>query len=129
MSNPIAKLRLKAFQKQSGLCYYCESRMWLKNLERFANQHAISKSAAARFQCTAEHLVARCDGGSNKNDNIVAACIFCNQTRHKRRKPLVPVKHRAHIKRRLKQGKWHPKELQHLVYRTAVRKNVLTTTP
>ena len=30
---------------------------------------------------TAEHLVPRSKGGRNTKDNIVAACLRCNQTR------------------------------------------------
>ena len=114
MSTPIIKLRLNAFHNQDGLCYYCKSTMWLKNIKGFAIKHSISISAAARFQCTAEHLTARCDGGNNGKSNIVAACIFCNNKRHQRKFPLAPVKYKEHIQRRLKQGKWHPKELLHL---------------
>jgi 5-methylcytosine-specific restriction endonuclease McrA len=32
--------------------------------------------------CTAEHLVARMDGGRDTRDNIVAACRRCNAARH-----------------------------------------------
>lgn len=121
MSNPIAKPRLDAFKNQAGLCYYCKSPMWLNGVECFATKHAISISAAFRFQCTAEHLTARCDGGSNRKKNIVAACLFCNKKRHQRKIPPAPLKYRALIQRRLKQGKWHPKELQHLVSMSPVR--------
>jgi 5-methylcytosine-specific restriction endonuclease McrA len=115
MPNPISKARLDAFHKQAGLCFYCKSRMWLKDVEYFALKYAISKSAAARFQCTAEHLTARCDGGNNSKKNIVAACFFCNNNRHRRKVPPAPDKYKAQIQMRLKQGKWHPNELQHIV--------------
>ena len=116
MSNPIIKkLRSDAFRSQSGLCYYCKSAMWLNDIKSFAIKHSISINEAKRFQCTAEHLTARCDGGSNMKNNIVAACLFCNKKRHQRKNPPVPLKYLAFIQRRLKQGKWHPKELHHLV--------------
>lgn len=121
MSNPISKPRLDAFHHQAGLCYYCKSPMWLNAIEDFAITHDISLSAAARFQCTAEHLIARCDGGSNRKNNIVAACRFCNSKRHQRKIPPSPFKYRVQIQRRLKQGKWHPKELQHIVFMSAVK--------
>ena len=119
MSNTIARPRLEAFYKQAGLCYYCKSRMWLKDIERFANRHAISTTVATRFQCTAEHLAARCNGGSNRKRNIVAACFFCNHNRHRMKNPLSPDKYKAHIKKRIKKGKWHPKELHHIISKSA----------
>ena len=33
------------------------------------------------LRCTAEHLIARCEGGIVCTDNIVAACFYCNQHR------------------------------------------------
>jgi hypothetical protein len=86
--------------------------MWEDNPEEFAKKHNISISYAARFQCTAEHLLARCDGGKDQKSNIVAACIFCNSKRHQRKKPLGPPRYRALIRKRLQQGKWHPKKLR-----------------
>jgi hypothetical protein len=115
MSSNLPKKRLVAFNKQSGRCYYCGSPMWEGNQKEFANKHKITKKYAARFQSTAEHLLARCDGGKDHETNIVGACIFCNRKRHQRKKPLGPPKYRAHIKKRLQQGKWHPKKLRHLL--------------
>ncbi len=115
MYKSIAKHRLNAFNNQSGLCYYCKSPMWINDKEGFAIKHKVSRAAAARFQCTAEHLTARCDGGGNSKSNIVAACLFCNNQRHGRKKPPTPLQYREHIKKRLQRGKWHPKELQHVV--------------
>ncbi len=116
MPNSIVKSRKKAFQNQVGRCYYCKSPMWQRDVRKFAKDNRISVSAAARFKCTAEHLTARCDGGTNSKKNIVAACLFCNSTRHKRKKPPTPSKYRADIQRRIKKGKWHPVEL-HLACR------------
>jgi 5-methylcytosine-specific restriction endonuclease McrA len=76
MSCNFTKQRLAAFKKQSGQCYYCGSTMWLKNQKKYASERGISESKASRFQCTAEHLVARCDGGKNSYRNIAAACHF-----------------------------------------------------
>jgi hypothetical protein len=115
MSNPIVKNRLEAFQKQAGRCYYCKSPMWLKDQQGFAIKHGISTKAASRFQCTAEHLVARCDGGNDSKKNIVAACRFCNQTRHLRKSPPNSDNYRNQVQQRLNNGKWHPSSLQHLV--------------
>jgi 5-methylcytosine-specific restriction endonuclease McrA len=116
MSNStIVKHRLAAFKRQNGRCYYCGSFMWRENKEIFAIKYAISIQEAAKYKCTAEHLVARCDGGDNSNNNIVAACHFCNGVRHRRKIAPDPAKYREHIQRRLSKGKWHPKSQHHLV--------------
>ncbi|MCI5140822.1 MAG: HNH endonuclease [Candidatus Electrothrix sp. ATG1] len=115
MSSNISQQRLTAFKKQSGKCYYCGCIMWLKNPKQFALEHGISKSEASRFQCTGEHLLARCDGGTDEQKNIVAACRFCNSTRHKMKKPLVPAQYKYHIQKRLNKGKWHPQRLRHVL--------------
>lgn len=114
MSSNLSKKRLAAFNKQSGCCYYCGSPMWEGSQKEFANKNKITKKYAARFQSTAEHLLARCDGGKDIESNIVAACIFCNRNRHQRKKPLGPPGYKALIQKRLQQGKWHSKRLQHL---------------
>jgi 5-methylcytosine-specific restriction endonuclease McrA len=114
MSSKYSNQRLAAFKKQSGRCYYCRSLMWLRNIKNFALEHNISESEAERFQCTAEHLLARCDGGKNSSENIVAACFFCNSTRHKSKKPLVPHEYKSHIQKRIKKDKWHPRKFRNL---------------
>lgn len=63
MTNPITKARNHTFKKLSGRCYYCGSHMWLGKPKEFAEKYVISVSEAKKFQCTAEHLVARCEGG------------------------------------------------------------------
>jgi len=115
MPNFFSKQRIAAFKKQSGRCYYCGSFMWLENCKKFAIKYSISESEAARFQCTAEHLLARSDGGNNSSENIVAACRFCNGTRHRRKTPLVPNKYKSYIHKRIRQGKWHPYKFHHLL--------------
>lgn len=114
MSTNISKQRLAAFKKQSGKCYYCGSMMWLKDRKQFAFANGITESEASRFQCTGEHLLAKCDGGKDSYKNIVAACLFCNNARHKRKKPPVPGKYKSLIQSRLKKGKWHPQRFKHL---------------
>lgn len=117
MSKAIAKHRLVAFIKQSECCYYCGSPMWLNNPDEYAEKYRLSKKSVKRFQCTAEHLHARCDGGGDGRCNIVAACLFCNSNRHKRKKPPTPERYRRDIRNRLKRGKWIP---QHQRPRSAV---------
>lgn len=115
MTSSIVKNRLKAFQNQAGRCYYCGSMMWLDKKEDFAAKHKIGISEAEKLKCTAEHLIARCDGGKNSQSNIVAACLFCNNVRHRRKEPPAPNQYKELIQKRLKKGKWHPKSLHHLV--------------
>ncbi|MBJ2155250.1 HNH endonuclease [Variovorax sp. IB41] len=55
-------LRHRACQEQGGRCFYCLLPMG-RNV-------------------TAEHLVARMDGGKDTRDNIVAAHQRCNESRH-----------------------------------------------
>lgn len=61
MAKKIQDMRIGAFNQQAGRCWYCDCKM--------INGHTRSIR-----QYTAEHLVARSDGGSNKASNIVAAC-------------------------------------------------------
>ena len=99
---------MKAYQAQEGRCFYCGREMWTDDQDGFARRAGIPRALAGRFQCTAEHLMARCDGGGGGAGNIVAACRFCNVTRHRRRRPLAPVQYLAHVQRRLEAGRWHP---------------------
>jgi len=114
MPTKLSKPRFNAFLNQSGRCYYCESPLWLDDKVGFAIRYSLSVSMAEKFRCTAEHLVARCDGGDNNQSNIVAACIFCNRTRHRIKCPPSPPQFKEHVQRRLNKGKWHNKSLQHL---------------
>jgi HNH endonuclease len=114
MPSSLYKLRQKAFSRQEGHCYYCEYPMWLESWEEFAASFGISKAAAFHFRCTAEHLVARQDGGKDSRENIVAACWYCNITRHRFPTPPDPAIYRRHVMQLVRSEKWHPKELVHL---------------
>jgi hypothetical protein len=81
--------------------------MWLHDPKSFARRHGLTRAEANLLQCTAEHLVARCDGGSDSPDNIVAACRHCNSRRHRRPEPLDPLTYRKHVRRRIARGCWH----------------------
>ncbi|MCC9001509.1 MAG: HNH endonuclease [Candidatus Competibacter sp.] len=102
------RFKSHAFQNQAGRCYYCDLPMWLDHPEHFALRFDITVPQSKQFQCTAEHLVARQEGGATSQSNIVAACLFCNQKRHQRKIALSPVKHKERIKKRLSVQKWHP---------------------
>ncbi|OYT96737.1 MAG: restriction endonuclease [Pseudomonas sp. PGPPP3] len=105
--NPVQKHRQSAFERQNGKCCYCGFQMWRDSAEHFAQQHGISLTQARHFQCTAEHLVARQDGGKDGKGNIAAACKRCNQLRHQRKSAPSPSRYQEHVQRRLNKGGWH----------------------
>ncbi|WP_342663004.1 HNH endonuclease signature motif containing protein [Arenimonas oryziterrae] len=80
--------------------------MWLQDLPAFAKQLAIPLNKARLRQCTAEHLLARCDGGGDLSENIVAACAFCNKQRHRRRQAPDPSAFKELVQRRIAAGRW-----------------------
>lgn len=104
----LAKLRQQAFIRQGGRCFYCDSPMCAGDPEQFAKRYDCSVQFARHLLCTAEHLSAKRDGGEDIVENIVAACMFCNRTRHRFKKALQPEAYRRHVKARLRRGRWHP---------------------
>lgn len=68
--------------------------MWEQNRDGFAKKFGFSIAEASKFQCTAEHLRARCDGGKDWPRNIVAACLSCNTGRHQLKNPPSPQEHK-----------------------------------
>jgi 5-methylcytosine-specific restriction endonuclease McrA len=107
MKSSIQKHRSSAFDRQQGKCCYCSFLMWRDSPEVFALQHHISLSQARHFQCTAEHLNARQDGGKDSESNIAAACARCNHLRHRRKKAPEPFEYQALVQKRLDKGGWH----------------------
>lgn len=107
MESRLIKNRKAAMKKQSGLCYYCRQPMWAADIEAFCKYSGMSRKRAMWHQATAEHLKAQCDGGTDKPDNIVAACRFCNGYRHRAKKPLMPSQYLKKVRRRLAVGRWH----------------------
>jgi hypothetical protein len=92
---------------QSSICYYCEVVMAVSGGPQFARRYGLSLCQAKRHRPTAEHLQARCEGGSNAATNIVAACWHCNSLRHRCRQPMDPASYKRHVQRRMSKGKWH----------------------
>ena len=90
-----------AFNCQDGKCYYCGLRMWMHGA-----------SGPTELLCTAEHLIARNEGGNQALSNIVAACWHCNQTRHKRKNPPPRESYQAEVQRRIARGGWLPKHVR-----------------
>lgn len=105
-SHRIQLLRLHAFHRQGGLCYYCGVRMWLSSPCELV-EHPHKSKQAARLRCTAEHLEPRSAGGRDTEYNIAAACSHCNHTRHRRKAPPPPTVYRQEVQRRMAKGRWH----------------------
>lgn len=105
MTRRLKSIRKTKMREQQGRCHYCGLPMWDDEQGWFANRSRFRRPPAA-LRCTAEHLQPRCEGGADVADNIVAACRFCNQARHRPKRPLSPEAHREHVRRRMAQGKW-----------------------
>ena len=111
MPTRLDRSRSAAYARQSGRCYYCEFPMWLDDPAAFCVRHNLTPKLAKLLRCTAEHLKARRDGGNDEAGNIVAACLTCNQRRHRPKLPLSPEQFREHVRARLRQGRWHPSKM------------------
>jgi GMP synthase-like glutamine amidotransferase len=110
MANPrksLKKTRSIAYNLQQGRCYYCDQPMWSKQPGELVSQYDLTLKQARYFQCTGEHLEAHSQGGRVAQSNIVAACRFCNQTRHKRKNPLDPIQYKNMVYSRMDKGRWH----------------------
>jgi len=107
MSSKWTLLRNRAYRNQHGRCYYCGRAMWLADPQSFARSYRLTLHEARQLQATAEHLIARCDGGKDTECNIVAACRCCNCRRHRRKTALSPERYRGLVQRRIAAGKWY----------------------
>ncbi|WP_420714781.1 HNH endonuclease [Roseateles sp. SL47] len=105
MPSKIQTLRRKAFDHQDGRCWYCGVHMWLASPDELS---VARRSGLSRLRCTAEHLVPRASGGRDAPENVVAACLHCNCTRHRRRAPPEPTAYRSEVMRRTRREGWHP---------------------
>jgi hypothetical protein len=106
MPKRIGVHRHAATVKQSFRCYYCRAPMWEHDQSAFVAQYRVTLKQAALVRSTAEHLRPLSEGGPNSGVNIVAACLYCNATRHKARKPLAPAAYRERVQRRVASGRW-----------------------
>jgi hypothetical protein len=93
----LVRSRKAAFLAQRGLCYYCSCRMDPPGDSSTSNRHR---------ECTAEHLQARQDGGTDQRANVVAACWYCNHTRHARYGGCSPSDFRSLVKKKIRAGRW-----------------------
>ena len=113
MPKTLIKSRQNAYQSQSGCCIYCFKPMWLQTPELFAYKFNLTKRQVKLYQCTAEHLLPRQDGGKDSLINIVAACKYCNQQRHRSKSALPPEKYQQHVQKRVAQEKWPTAKFLH----------------
>jgi 5-methylcytosine-specific restriction endonuclease McrA len=102
----LKNIRRTKMLAQGGHCYYCGLPMWDDGLEHRLPAICKSSELPKILRCTAEHLLPRSEGGANSGKNIVAACWFCNTSRHRRKLPLSPGAYRAHVQRRMAAGRW-----------------------
>jgi hypothetical protein len=110
MSKPrksLKKPRQSAFTKQKGLCYYCAQTMWNGSPQYFSSRYGLIMRQTRRYQCAGKHLSAHKDGGCCDPGNIVAACLFCNVGRHKRKRELDVGVFKELVQRRMNAGRWH----------------------
>ncbi len=106
MPKKIQKIRNQKYAEQGRRCFYCDQPMWSGSSKHFQLVHSISEHHARWFECTAEHLLAASKGGAISATNIVAACKFCNKTRHKCKQPLSPKNYKKKVLNRLALGSW-----------------------
>jgi 5-methylcytosine-specific restriction endonuclease McrA len=102
----LKNMRRKKMLAQGGRCFYCDLPMWDEALDPCLPISCRSTGLPKILRCTAEHLHPRSEGGANTSDNIVAACWYCNNSRHRRKRPLSPEAHRAHVQQRMAAGRW-----------------------
>ncbi|WP_372648371.1 HNH endonuclease signature motif containing protein [Aeromonas hydrophila] len=81
--------------------------MWEVNPAAFSEKHQITLGQTRLLQCTGEHLHPKSKGGANSSENIVAACKYCNQTRHKAKTPLTADRYKQRVRSLSKAGKWY----------------------
>ncbi|WP_412550020.1 HNH endonuclease [Sinorhizobium americanum] len=86
--------------------------MWDEDPRAFGERFSLSLAEALRYRCTAEHLHEKCKGGADEERNIVAACDFCNRTRHLAKRPKDAASFAKYVQSRMKRGKWHPVRLE-----------------
>jgi hypothetical protein len=103
----LTRLRRAAFTAQKGNCFYCGYRMWSEHPREVFGNGLVSRAMARYFQCTAEHLRPLSEGGKDISSNVVAACWFCNQTRHRAKKPGSYERFAKLVRTRVAKGRWH----------------------
>lgn len=126
-SKKLRILRQQASLKQNHRCYYCHFPMWDSDCEYFSLIHKIPLRLARYLKCTAEHLVARQDGGRDNVGNIAAACIWCNKMRHYHREHKAPdaATYCRRVSQLISLGRWHPIAASKCIHMHGFPPNVL----
>jgi 5-methylcytosine-specific restriction endonuclease McrA len=101
-------LRSIAFAQQRARCWYCHVRMWNRSTSELPGLPA---HCYRQLKATAEHLIARSEGGPDSRENIVAACAKCNHTRHRRKEPPSPLAYKNDVEKRIRSGRWHARDI------------------
>ena len=101
----LPKRRDLAFRFQGGRCYYCGCTMLQLKGADLSDAPRYAKPDRLRL-CTAEHLRAQVDGGTHARRNLVAACWYCNSSRHARYGGIDAVEYRAVVRQQVKAGIW-----------------------
>jgi len=107
MRSHLQKHRSHAYRSQNARCIYCAAATWDKDPAEFMARYSLTLKQAKRFQCTAEHLRAKCDGGDNGRSNIAAACLTCNQRRHLLKPAPAPELYKQMARAAVARGQWH----------------------
>ena len=86
----LSRIRTEKMIAQDGRCFYCDLPMWDKTVSRATRTANKLTRHLPQILCTAEHLRPRSEGGDDTPSNIVAACLYCNQARHRAKRPRSP---------------------------------------
>lgn len=85
--------RLAVFEASNWRCCYCGVRLLSPSGKArethayFANEIGVSLRDGIALKsrvATIEHILRRCDGGTNEYSNLAAACTWCNSSRQDR---------------------------------------------
>jgi hypothetical protein len=98
--------RRSAALSQANRCYYCLFPMCEAGGSPLRNRHRLSRQESALLRCTAEHLKARSEGGTDAAKNIVAAHLYCNQARHQTTRALPPEQYKDWVRDQVRRGHW-----------------------
>lgn len=106
----IAKLRLKLFKQQRGLCIYCERLTWLNDgkscigkMERLGLIMGVPgcRRKFRERKATYDHIIPVSLGGTH-HDGGVMACQRCNSLRATQD----PLEFKAFVMQQITLGKW-----------------------
>jgi hypothetical protein len=108
MNMTYIRRRARACQRQAGRCFYCQCLMWYGiDLDSFCAKHDLAAEQAMQLRLTAEHVIARCDNGSDDASNIVAACLYCNMKRHASKQAKTSRNYARYVRAQIRLNQWH----------------------